>query len=58
MRDCGCDYSYTCEACQTKIDVENQKQYNEEVKEWMLACMIEISKALNITLPEPPQRRR
>lgn len=54
---CSCDYSYTCDECQTKFDIENQKQYNEEVKDWLVECLKVLGEKLNVKLPKPPERR-
>lgn len=54
---CSCDYSYTCNECQARIDIENQKQYNEEVKEWIVECLQVLGEKFNVKLPKPPERR-
>lgn len=54
---CECNYSYTCSECQNRIDVENQKQYNEEVKEWIIECLKLLGEKLKVEFPKPPERR-
>jgi hypothetical protein len=54
---CKCDYSCTCPECQERIEQENQKQYNEEVKDWMIECIKLLGKKFDVEIPEPPERR-
>lgn len=60
-KDCSCDYSYICDACQALIDKEIEKEQRRERAdlqeqrfEWMAACLKLIAEKLNVELPEEP----
>ena len=57
MSECSCDYRYTCNSCQARIDAENSLDYANELRDWTAESLKVIAKALNITLPEEPKRR-
>jgi hypothetical protein len=54
---CECDYSYICHECQLRIDIRNQEEYNDELKQWTVEAIRLIAQKLNIEIPDPPARR-
>lgn len=58
MSECSCDYSYTCNVCQAKIDIENAMDYTNEIHDWTVESIRLIAKALNVEIPSPPKKRK
>lgn len=54
---CKCDYSYTCEECQLRIDAANQAEYIDELREWAIVAIAALAKKMGLEIPEPPKKR-
>lgn len=54
---CTCDYSYTCPQCRNAMDIENQRQYADEMHAWIISCIEAVAAKLDVTLPDKPEHR-
>jgi hypothetical protein len=53
---CECDYSYTCPACQVRIDTENQARYLDELVKWIVESLQALADKQGVTLESPPEK--
>ena len=52
---CECDYSFICQECQTKIDIENQEIYQSELRSWMIDTIKKIAAKVGVEVDDPPK---
>lgn len=54
---CTCDWSYTCQECQTRIDAANAVDYANELRDWLVESMQLVAEKLGVQISDPPQKR-